>query len=210
MNMTQANQARHREPYVGHGEDGARRSAQIDAEEAELLAWTDPRRAQLEESAQRWDEQARALMLLRVGERPSLAQVREAVGNEEWLAALALADLSPGLSAELAGWAYWSPTEGRFTYDADENDANARTFHPQAMVDWEGWAADVDEHGRGWSSTQARLAQLVMALSLGRPTPLVGVLTGLGDVQGDALRILVEWAGSGRWTTRAALGEPRS
>lgn len=32
-----------RNPYVGYGEDGARRSAQIDREEADAMAWDDDR-----------------------------------------------------------------------------------------------------------------------------------------------------------------------
>lgn len=47
-----------RDPYVGEGADGARRSAQIDREEAETLPKTDARRTVLELSARRWDDQA--------------------------------------------------------------------------------------------------------------------------------------------------------
>lgn len=190
-----------RNPYVGEGEDGARRSARIDQEEAEGLAWSDPRRAELETSSERWAAQARELMLRRVGERPTLAQVRAGVGSERWLAALALVDLSPGLSAELAGWTSWASEDGTFTYEGE-----VATFHPMPLMRWEEWAADVDERGRGWSSTERRLAGLVMALTVDRPVRLVGVLDGLGDAETDALRVLVEWATGGRVTTRAALG----
>lgn len=48
-------------PYVGVGADGARRSAQIDRDEADTLAVDDPRHALLLESARRWDEQAKRL-----------------------------------------------------------------------------------------------------------------------------------------------------
>jgi hypothetical protein len=47
-----------RDPYVGEGADGARRSARIDREEAETLPKTDARRTVLELSARRWDDQA--------------------------------------------------------------------------------------------------------------------------------------------------------
>lgn len=45
-----------RTPYVGEGADGARRSAQIDREEAAGLDRGDPRRERLLESAQRWED----------------------------------------------------------------------------------------------------------------------------------------------------------
>ncbi len=48
----------HRIPYVGDGADGARRSAQIDLEEADGLDQHDPRRDALLASAARWDQQA--------------------------------------------------------------------------------------------------------------------------------------------------------
>lgn len=58
-----------RRPYVGEGADGCRRSAEIDRAEADTLA-TGPhqpgwdggeRRASLLASAERWEEQARAI-----------------------------------------------------------------------------------------------------------------------------------------------------
>jgi predicted lipid-binding transport protein (Tim44 family) len=51
----------YRHPYVGEGADGARRSAQIDREEADGLDADDQRRATLLESAARWEEQAEAI-----------------------------------------------------------------------------------------------------------------------------------------------------
>ena len=51
--------AEHRRPYVGLGADAARRSAQIDREEADLYHQDDPRRAELLASAEQWDQQAR-------------------------------------------------------------------------------------------------------------------------------------------------------
>jgi hypothetical protein len=47
-----------RTPYVGTGADGARRSAQIDREEADTLHVNDPRFGQLLNSAAEWDRQA--------------------------------------------------------------------------------------------------------------------------------------------------------
>jgi hypothetical protein len=56
-----ADNRKQREPYVGEGADGARRSAQIDREEADTyapgsLAWN-----RLLLSAERWEEQARRI-----------------------------------------------------------------------------------------------------------------------------------------------------
>lgn len=48
----------HRDPYVGASADGARRSAQIDREEADGLDRTDHRREALIVSALRWEQQA--------------------------------------------------------------------------------------------------------------------------------------------------------
>lgn len=53
--------AAHREPYVGGGADGARRSARIDREEADGLDRDAPRREECLASARRWDAQADAL-----------------------------------------------------------------------------------------------------------------------------------------------------
>jgi len=56
--MNKSTNERDRRPYVGEGADGARRSAQIDREELELLDRLDPRRDELTASADEWDRQA--------------------------------------------------------------------------------------------------------------------------------------------------------
>jgi hypothetical protein len=61
----------YRHPYVGEGADGARRSAQIDREEADGLAADDPRRAGLLESAARWEQQADAIERQRAWQQPA-------------------------------------------------------------------------------------------------------------------------------------------
>lgn len=48
-----------RNPYVGTGADGARRSANIDRDELDTLDTDDPRREALQESVERWEQQAR-------------------------------------------------------------------------------------------------------------------------------------------------------
>lgn len=65
-----------------------------------------------------------------------------------------MGDLDDGLRAEVAYWASWSPTEGRDSYDGEGEEA-VRTFHPQPMVDWEGWVADVQTLGDDESSCPA-------------------------------------------------------
>lgn len=186
-----------RTPYVGVGESGARRSAQVDREEADTLSWMDERRDALLDSAQRWEDQAYRLMLDRLGPRPSLAQLREQVGSEEWLAALALLELSPAVRADAAQYTEWSRGGGRYVDDI-EGGEQVRLFNGNAQMDWEAWAADVDESGRGWSSSEWRLFQLVAALTVrDRKVALLGVLNGLGSWEHNALDVLVQWASGG-------------
>lgn len=66
-----------RDPYVGEGADGARRSARIDREEVDGLDAADPRREGLLASAEAWEEQARLLdtPVGRLGTEPEPEQV---------------------------------------------------------------------------------------------------------------------------------------
>jgi hypothetical protein len=186
-----------RQPYIGADEDGCRRSAEIDREEADALSWGSERKEELYASAERWDEQAHRAVLERVGPRPSLAQLRAGVGSEEWLTALALLDLPPVVADDAARYTEWSQGGGRFTY-AGEGDDRVSTFHPDAEMDWEAWVNDVDQAGRGWSSSEARLYELVTALTVsGRKVALVGVLDQLGSWERQALDILIQWASGG-------------
>lgn len=66
--------AGHRNPYVGDGADGARRSAQIDREEADGLDRDDPRYDEVLASAARWDEQARELEAAEAATAPPPAE----------------------------------------------------------------------------------------------------------------------------------------
>lgn len=186
----------HRRPYVGAGEDGARRSARIDRQEAEGLSWSDPRSDELHDSAARWEQQAYDLMLERLGPRPSLDRVRDSVGSEEWLAALALLDLSHAVGADAARFTVWSRDGGHYTYESD-GDERVGTLHPDALMDWQAWTADVDEQDRGWSTTEWTLYELIAGLTTGRPLQLVGNLNSLGSWESDALGILINWASGG-------------
>ena len=64
------------------------------------------------------------------------------VGSEEWLTARRLIELSAALFFDAQSWV-------------------ARAGDAGALVDW---IRDVDENGRGWSSTEGRLFRLVAAL----------------------------------------------
>lgn len=187
---------RDRTPYVGVGEDGCRRSAAMDREEADTLSWDDLRKESLHESADRWEEQAYRMLLDRVGPRPTLTELRREVGNEAWLAALALLDLSPALADDAALFTAWSRDGGRYTYDGEGED-RVSTFHPDTEMHWLAWAADVEERGRGWSSTENRLYAVVAALTADRPLRLTGVLDNMGSWQREVLDVLVQWASGG-------------
>lgn len=194
---------RHRNPYVGAGEDGARRSARIDRDEADGLSWLDPRRDELVASAQRWEQQAHELVLDRLGVPPSLADVWASVGSEEWLAALALLDLSPVLIADAGRYAEWSRDGGgTFSYEGEGED-QVSTFHPNPVMAWDAWVADVDEQGRGWSTTEWQLFDLIAALVVdGRALSLHNTLRGLGSWERQALDVLVGWASGGNYRDR--------
>lgn len=182
-----------RNPYVGDGEDGARRSARIDREEVDGLAWDDPRRDELLASAQRWEDQAHQFVRDRLGPRPTLAQVHGTVGNEDWLAGLALLELAPALATDAGHYTEWS-REGRH----EEAPDGTRVFHPDPLMDWQAWVSDVDTAGRGWSSTEWRLFDVIAAIVIDdRPLRLRGTLDNLGSWEAAALGILVEWASGG-------------
>lgn len=77
-------------------------------------------------------------------------------------------------------------------------DPDSGVFHPEALIDWEAWAEDYDREGRGWSSTEHRLAQLVAALTVrDRTMKISGVLDLMGSWERDVWRILVEWGTGG-------------
>jgi len=67
------------------------------------------------------------------------------------------------LGRDAARFTDWDTVAGTFTYEGEGED-KVGTFHPSADIDWDAWVADVDEHGRGWSSTESRLFEVVAAL----------------------------------------------
>lgn len=113
------------------------------------------------------------------------------VGNESWLAAKSLMDLDRYgvVSGDASQWIRPSKKDGH----RDE----AGEWQRDLQLDWPAWVAHVDRHGRGWSTTQWHLFDIVAGLTTGRPFNIVGVLDRMGDWEPDVWRILVEWGTGG-------------
>lgn len=118
------------------------------------------------------------------------------VGSEEGLAAIALLELSPVVRADAEQFTEWARGDGRYTYTGDGED-RVSTFHPSPRMDWAGWAADVELHGRDWSSTEGRLYKIIAALTTGAEIQLAGILDRMDSWEADVWRILVEWGTGG-------------
>lgn len=97
------------------------------------------------------------------------------IDGEAWLAAKALLELSPAVRRDAAQWM------------------------TSREIDWDGWIADVDAVGRGWSSTEQRLFEVVAALVATEPraVQLRGVLDSMGSWEGSVWRVLTDWATGG-------------
>lgn len=113
----------------------------------------------------------------------------DGIGNEAWLAARALLELSLPLRRDAAQ--FIAPSRYNGVRDDDG------TFHGHLELDWDAWVDDVERSGRGWSSTEHRLFRIVAGLVAGRPVHLAGVLDSMGSWQTETLRVLVEWATGG-------------
>lgn len=110
--------------------------------------------------------------------RPTWDELTEEVGSEQWLAAIRLLQLSPQVRNDAGQW---------LGYDDD-----------RPTIDWNEWIRDVDEQGRGWSSTERCLFQLVAALvDSERKVQIAGLLDWMGSWQRQVLEVLVEWASGG-------------
>lgn len=134
-------------------------------------------------------------MMLTEGQRDAWVAYWRNVGSEEWLTAKALLELSPALHGEAASWV---------AVDGYRDGLRA-------------WIDDVDENGRGWSSTESRLYRLVAALidphpdadaprdawetsvdgRVRRVVPVSYFLELMGSWEGDVWRILTEWGTGG-------------
>lgn len=97
------------------------------------------------------------------------------IDGEAWLAAKALLELSPALRRDAIQWM------------------------SRRSIDWDGWIASVDEDGRGWSSSERRLFEIVAALVAEEPraVPIRGLLDNMGSWENDVWRILVNWGTGG-------------
>ena len=120
---------------------------------------------------------------------PTWAEYRTWVRNEELSAAVALLGVDPYgvVQKDAVRWLCWRPFDE--LWDTEE------TYKPEPVMDWKAWVADVDRIGRGWSSTQWRLYDLVAGLATGREFNIVGVLDRLNEWAVPAWRVLMTWAG---------------
>ena len=113
------------------------------------------------------------------------------VGSEEWLTAIALLNVDPhGVVRRNAEQWLRHASSGHRELESD-------VWIYDTTLDWEGWVADVEERGRGWSSTEWRLYDLVAGLTTGRPFNIVGTLDRMGSWEAEVWRILTEWGTGG-------------
>lgn len=123
---------------------------------------------------------------------PSWQTYWETVGSEDFLAAKALLELSPTLQADAGRWLRWNENE----IYGDKGEITGTRLSPR--LDWAAWIADVDDEGRGWSSTEGRLFKLVASLiQPDRPITLHGTLGYLGSWELPVLQALVTWSTGG-------------
>lgn len=122
------------------------------------------------------------------------------VGNEAWQAARRLLDLSPRVAGFYANHLEVVPV---VRYD-DDGDIRA-DLGDELVLDWEAAADQIAADG--FSSTEARLARLVAALTTGAPFPLAD-LGWMNDWTTDVLAVLVRWASDDRLSVTAAGERP--
>jgi len=128
--------------------------------------------------------------------KPTWDETWARIGSEDMLAAKALIELSPSLRAE-AG--FWLTYDEQPVYASDAWDAEQiGTEQGDPIFDYPAWLADVEKNGRGWSSTEGRLFQVVASLlDAERKMPLRFVLDAMGSWETDVWRILVAWGTGG-------------
>ena len=120
------------------------------------------------------------------------------VANEDWRAARGLLELSGRVrrfyAAHLA--VVLEPA-----FDDDGHQLPER--RQEVILDWESAAGCIDTghiNAAGFSSTEARLARLVAALTTGAPLDLAS-LTWMGSWSSQVWQILCAWGTDGRLTT---------
>ena len=131
---------------------------------------------------------------------PTWTEFSSWVGNEDWVAAITLLEVDPHATVrrDAARWLSFSAGDGRMVDGV---------FVPNPWLDWDEWVADVEGRGRGWSSTEWRLFDVVAGLTTGQPFNIVGVLDRLGSWRVPAWQILMTWGlGGSADQIRAAAG----
>lgn len=122
--------------------------------------------------------------------RPTWEDAFAGVGSEEWLTAKALMEVDPHRTLINDAVQFISPNGNG--YRADDG-----SWVEEVTVDWDAWVEDVYERGRGWSSTENRLFNLVASLVTDRLVSIRDVLGYLGSWEYDVWRILVDWGTGG-------------
>lgn len=126
------------------------------------------------------------------------------VGNEDWLTARTLIELSPRVRG------YFASYLGRVELiEYDEHANQVRSGRHELVVDWQDAAAHLNREGL--SSTEHRLARLALAVATDEPIALHS-LARMGSWSAQVWRTLTEWATSGAYTTAhatAAAPSPR-
>lgn len=130
--------------------------------------------------------------------RPTWDEYWATIGDEQLLAAGALLELSATVRADVENWLCWQHEQAWTATDGTQVPAER-----WADLDWDGWAVDVEERGRPFSSTEGRLVEIVAALAARRPLQLDGVLNLMGSWETDVWRILTEWGTGGNNRDRA-------
>lgn len=121
--------------------------------------------------------------------------------SEDWQAGFALLDLCPVLAQDAARFTRWANAGGRFA-STGEGDHEVVVFNPNPLMDWDGWSGDVDLTGRGWSSTEWRLFNLVTAITIRERKVFLTEVFNLGSWERDALAVVVDWASGGNQAER--------
>lgn len=121
--------------------------------------------------------------------RPTWDLYLPTADHRDLQAACAVLDVAPNgpVRRDAARW---------LTYCTVEGHAVDGVFHPRPVLDWQGWVADVDTRGRGWSHVEGRLFTVAAGLATDRPFAIPGVLDNLAEWTGPVWRILTAW-GSG-------------
>lgn len=113
---------------------------------------------------------------------PAWEEFWSGIDGEDWLTAKKLIELSPALLASCSQWLRYRDVGRDRTAD----------------LDLAGWVADVDESGRGWSTYEFKLYEVVACiLEPDRQVSLYRLLDYLGDWTEPVWAALVAWGSGG-------------